>query len=140
MTSFTIASLDHLVLTVASIATTTAFYERVLGMRAETFASGGVERHALRFGRQKFNLHEVGRVVDPNVRHATPGSADLCLLTDTPMADVVAHLTACGVTIIAGPAPRTGAVSKLVSVYLYDPDENLIEISNADLDTAGTNR
>lgn len=137
MTAPAIAALDHLVLTVASIATTTAFYERVLGMRAETFASGGVERHALRFGRQKFNLHQVGNVVDPNVRHATPGSADLCLLTTTPIADVVSHLADCGVTIVAGPAPRTGAVTKLVSVYFHDPDENLIEVANAEPQSSG---
>lgn len=125
-----IASLDHLVLTVADIARTTTFYERVLGMQAHRFESGGVTRHALEFGSQKFNLHEVGNVVDPNVRHATPGSADLCLLTDTPMADVIAHLERCDVTIIEGPASRTGAVGRLESVYLYDPDENLIEIAN----------
>jgi catechol 2,3-dioxygenase-like lactoylglutathione lyase family enzyme len=125
-----IASLDHLVLTVADIARTTDFYVRVLGMTAERFESKGTERHALRFGSQKFNLHERGNVVDPNVRHATPGSADVCLLTDTPIAEVIAHLGACGVTVIEGPAPRTGAVCKLTSVYFYDPDENLIEVAN----------
>lgn len=125
-----IVALDHLVLTVASIDATTAFYERVLGMRAEIFESGGIARHALRFGRQKINLHEVGHVVDPHVRHATPGSADLCLLTETPIADVVAHLERCGVDLVAGPVRRTGAVAKLESVYLYDPDENLVEVAN----------
>jgi len=125
-----IASLDHLVLTVADIARTTDFYVRVLGMTPQRFASEGTERHALLFGSQKFNLHERGTVVDPNVRHATPGSADVCLLTDTPIAEVVAHLASCGVTVIEGPAARTGAVSKLISVYFHDPDENLIEVAN----------
>ncbi len=99
-------------------------------MKAQTFESRGVLRHALAFGSQKFNLHQVGHVVDPNVRHATPGSADVCLLTRVPMADVVAHLAACGVPIVTGPVPRTGAVRPLLSVYVYDPDENLVEISN----------
>jgi catechol 2,3-dioxygenase-like lactoylglutathione lyase family enzyme len=126
-----IVSLDHLVLTVADIVRTTDFYVRVLGMTPQTFSSGGVERHALRFGVQKFNLHQADHVVDGNVRHATPGSADLCLLTATPIAEVVAHLDACGVAILDGPASRTGAVSALTSVYFHDPDENLIEVANA---------
>ncbi len=126
----TIESLDHLVLTVADIGRTTDFYARVLGMKPQRFESGGVVRHALVFGAQKFNLHQVGHVVDRNVRHATPGSADVCLLTRTPMADVLAHLAACGVVVITGPVPRTGAAHPLMSVYLYDPDENLVEISN----------
>ena len=126
-----IASLDHLVLTVASIRRTTDFYVRVLGMTPQTFESLGTVRHALVFGRQKFNLHEVGNVVDPNVRHAMPGSGDICLLTETPIGDVVAHLQACGVSIILGPTERTGAASKLTSVYFHDPDENLIEVANA---------
>ena len=126
-----IASLDHLVLTVADIATTLSFYSRVLGMTPQRFVSGGVERHALAFGSQKFNLHQSDRVLDPNVRHATPGSADLCLIADTPIADVVAHLKACDVEVILGPVRRTGAVHPLMSVYFHDPDENLVEVSNA---------
>ncbi len=126
-----IASLDHIVLTVADIDRTTDFYARVLGMTSDRFMSGGVERHALVFGSQKFNLHQSGRVVDPNVRHATPGSADVCLLTETPIDDVVAHLRSNGVTIILGPVARTGAVNALTSIYFYDPDENLIEVANA---------
>jgi catechol 2,3-dioxygenase-like lactoylglutathione lyase family enzyme len=125
-----IASLDHLVLTVADIEQTSAFYARVLGMTPQRFTSGGVERFALAFGVQKFNLHQVGRVVDTNVRHATPGSADLCLLTDTPIDAVVEHLKASGVSVIEGPVRRTGAVHPLMSVYFYDPDENLVEVSN----------
>lgn len=126
----TIDSLDHLVLTVADIARTTDFYARVLGMMPQRFESKGTERHALVFGAQKFNLHQVGHVVDRNVRHATPGSADVCLLTATPIDDVVAHLAACGVPVIEGPAPRTGAVGALTSVYFYDPDDNLVEVAN----------
>lgn len=123
----TIRSLDHLVLTVASIEKTAAFYSRVLGMEVRTFGQGRV---ALHFGRQKINLHEVGRVLDPSVRHATPGSADFCLLTDAPMEEVLAHLGSCGVPVVEGPVNRTGAVHGLRSVYFYDPDENLVEIAH----------
>ena len=122
-----IEALDHLVLTVRDLDATRRFYESVLGMRAEEFQPG---RWALVFGRQKLNLHLAGRVIDPNVRHATPGSADLCLLTETPMADILAHLAACGVGIIEGPVRRTGATGPLESGYVYDPDENLLEIAN----------
>ena len=126
-----IAGIDHLVLTVADIAQTLSFYSRVLGMTPQRFVSGGIERHALAFGSQKFNLHQADRVIDPNVRHATPGSADLCLLTETPIERVVAHLEACDVAVILGPVRRTGAVHPLMSVYFHDPDENLVEVSNA---------
>lgn len=120
-------SLDHVVLTVASIEKTIAFYERVLGMTAREFKP---QRYALHFGDQKINLHEIGTVVDPNVRHATAGSADLCFLTQTPLEEVVTHLQAEGVAIVQGPVGATGARHKLLSVYIYDPDENLIEIAN----------
>ena len=123
----TIKSLDHLVLTVASIERTAAFYSRVLGMEVRTFGQG---RIALHFGRQKINLHEVGDVVDANVRHATPGSADLCLLTDASIHDVLEHLRACGVAVVMGPVSRTGAVHAIASVYFHDPDENLIEVAH----------
>ncbi len=122
-----VKSLDHLVLTVARIERTVAFYERALGMEARTFAPGRV---ALHFGRQKLNLHEVGHVVDRNVRHATPGSADFCLLSDTPVEEVAAHLAASGVPVILGPVERIGAARRLRSVYFYDPDENLVEVAN----------
>jgi catechol 2,3-dioxygenase-like lactoylglutathione lyase family enzyme len=123
----TIKSLDHLVLTVASIERTAAFYSRVLGMEVRTFGQGRV---ALHFGRQKINLHELGHVLDPNVRHATPGSADVCLLTDASIHEVLEHLRACGVPVILGPVSRTGAVHTITSVYFYDPDENLIEVAH----------
>ena len=121
-----VQALDHLVLTVANIARSCAFYERVLGMQARQFG----DRWALHFGTQKINLHEVGCVLDPNVRHATPGSADLRFLTDAPAEQVIEHLRAQGVSIILGPVDRTGARAHLRSVYFYDPDENLIEIAN----------
>ena len=120
-------SLDHLVLTVASIKNTIAFYERVLGMAAREFKP---QRYALHFGTQKINLHEVGTVVDPNVRHATAGSGDLCFLTQMPIDDVIAHLQAEGVAVVQGPVGATGARHRLRSVYIYDPDDNLIEIAN----------
>lgn len=122
-----IDALDHMVLTVRDLEATRRFYETVLGMRAEEFQPG---RWALIFGRQKLNLHVAGRVIDPNVRHATPGSADLCLLTETPMPDILAHLAERGVAVIEGPVRRTGATGPIESVYVYDPDDNLLEIAN----------
>jgi catechol 2,3-dioxygenase-like lactoylglutathione lyase family enzyme len=124
-----IDSLDHLVLTVQSLERTVAFYTRVLGMQAITFGEG---RHALRFGDQKINLHLVGKELEPRAARAVPGSADLCFLTSTPLAQVIAHLAACGVEVLEGPAPRTGAVGPIVSVYVRDPDGNLLELSCRD--------
>ncbi|MCB2102513.1 MAG: VOC family protein [Rhodobacterales bacterium] len=123
-----IASLDHLVLTVADIEATCAFYESVLGMARVTFAGG---RTALAFGRQKINLHAVDRTFEPKADRPTPGSADLCFLTDTPLDAVRAHLAAAGVAVEEGPVARTGAMGPLLSVYVRDPDGNLIEIANA---------
>jgi catechol 2,3-dioxygenase-like lactoylglutathione lyase family enzyme len=119
--------IDHIVLTVRDIAATCAFYQRVLGMRVDRFAPG---RTALAFGSQKFNLHQAGHEFEPKAERPVPGSADFCLITTTPMSDVVAHLTECGVEILEGPAPRTGATGTLLSVYFRDPDRNLVEISN----------
>ena len=119
--------LDHLVLTVADIDISLAFYERVLGMTAITFAGG---RRALAFGEQKINLHAQGREFEPKATHPTPGSADLCFLTDLPLETVLAHLQACAVTVIEGPVRRTGASGPILSIYLRDPDGNLIEIAN----------
>lgn len=122
-----IDQLDHLVLTVADIDPTIAFYKRVLGMEAQTFDDG---RRALHFGDQKINLHLAGHEFEPNARHPVPGSADLCFITSVPIAEVVAHLEACVVEIIEGPVRRTGTISQLESVYLRDPDGNLIEVAN----------
>jgi catechol 2,3-dioxygenase-like lactoylglutathione lyase family enzyme len=121
-----IEAIDHIVLTVADIAATCAFYERVLGMRTVSFGAG---RTALAFGAQKINLHEVGRELEPKARHAGPGTGDLCLLTTQPIEQVIAHLQACGVAVLQGPVPRTGARGPIVSVYFHDPDFNLIEVS-----------
>jgi catechol 2,3-dioxygenase-like lactoylglutathione lyase family enzyme len=118
--------LDHLVLTVADIDATVDFYTRVLGMRAETFGAG---RRALRFGRQKINLHQAGREFEPKAARPTPGSADLCFISDVPLDEVQRHLAACGVAVEEGPVDRTGAIGPIRSVYLRDPDDNLIEIS-----------
>lgn len=121
-----IDALDHVVLTVASIERTIAFYEK-LGMTAVSFGDG---RRALRFGRQKINLHEAGREFVPKALRPMPGSADLCFLTATPVAEVAREFSAAGIAIEEGPVKRTGAVRPLMSVYLRDPDGNLIEIAN----------
>ncbi len=119
--------LDHLVLTVRDLHATVDFYSRALGMREVTFAGG---RKALAFGAQKINLHEAGREFEPKARHPTPGSADLCFLTETPVEDWARQLAALGVAVIEGPVARTGATGPLWSIYVRDPDGNLIEIAN----------
>ncbi|TXD37705.1 VOC family protein [Lujinxingia vulgaris] len=121
-----IQGLDHLVLTVADIDTTLAFYQRVLGMRLERFGAG---RSALVFGNQKLNLHQAGREFEPKALRPTPGAIDLCLVTTWPITQVMAHLEEQGVTIEEGPVARTGAVGPITSVYFRDPDGNLIEVS-----------
>ena len=119
--------LDHLVLTVADIDRTIAFYRDTLGMTVEVFGEG---RIALKFGSQKINLHGAGRELEPKALKPTPGSGDLCFVASTPLADVVAHIARLGVTIEKGPVERTGATGRMTSVYIRDPDRNLIEISN----------
>ncbi len=119
--------LDHLVLTVKDIETTCAFYEQVLGMQAVTF---GENRTALTFGKQKINLHQQGKEFEPKAAQPTPGSIDLCLISSTPMDAILAHLQASKVPLVEGPVKRTGATGPLLSVYLRDPDQNLIEIAN----------
>ena len=122
-----IARIDHLVLTVRSIGATCEFYARALGMEVVTFGAG---RKALSFGAQKLNLHESGREFEPKAERPTPGAIDLCLITETPIEDVVAHLAAVGVDVIEGPVQRTGATGPILSVYFRDPDLNLIEVAN----------
>jgi catechol 2,3-dioxygenase-like lactoylglutathione lyase family enzyme len=122
-----IERLDHLVLTVADIGRTCAFYADILGMKVETF---GLGRKALRFGDQKINLHQAGREFEPKAEKPMPGSGDLCFLAETPMAEIVAHLRRSGIAIEVGPVEREGAAGRLVSVYIRDPDSNLIEIAN----------
>ncbi|ASW05338.1 VOC family protein [Rhizobium sp. 11515TR] len=119
--------LDHLVLTVVSIEESCDFYTRVLGMSVETFAEG---RKALIFGNQKINLHQAGHEFEPKAERPTPGSADLCFISTTPLDEVIAHLQAEGVAIEEGPVRRTGATAPILSVYFRDPDQNLIEVSN----------
>lgn len=119
--------LDHLVLTVHDIAATCDFYSRVLGMEVVTF---GANRKALRFGQQKINLHEAGHEFEPKAAQPAPGSADLCFISSDPLDAIIAHLHANHVPIIEGPVQRTGATGTIESVYLRDPDGNLIEISN----------
>lgn len=122
-----IERLDHLVLTVADIERTVAFYRDVLGMRPETFGDG---RTALHFGQSKINLHQAGQEFEPHARNPVAGSADLCFLAAEPLDAVVARLAAHGVPVEEGPVRRTGATGPLRSVYLRDPDGNLIELSN----------
>ena len=119
--------LDHLVLTVADVDRTVEFYERVLGMQAVTFGGG---RRALRFGTAKINLHQAGQEFEPKAARPVPGSADLCLISAGPLPAVCAELAAHGVAIEEGPVARTGATGAIRSVYIRDPDGNLIEISN----------
>ena len=119
--------LDHLVLTVGDIATTTDFYARVLGMAVVHFGEGRV---ALSFGSQKINLHLAGHEFVPHADRPVPGSADLCLITATPLSDAMAHVSAQGVPILEGPVDRTGATGPIRSFYFRDPDANLIEVSN----------
>lgn len=121
-----IRSLDHLVLTVADIERTVAFYGGVLGMERVAFGGGRV---ALAFGRQKINLHQKGAEFEPKAAAPTPGSADLCFLVDCPLDQVAARLAAAGVAVEEGPVARTGAVGPITSLYVRDPDGNLVELS-----------
>ena len=118
--------LDHLVLTVKSIETTCEFYSSILQMEVITFA---VNRKALTFGEQKINLHQSGAEFLPKAARPTAGSADLCFVIDTPLRETVTFLKDKGVTIEEGPVPRTGAVGSIQSIYIRDPDRNLIELS-----------
>ena len=123
----TIDRIDHIVLTVHDLDRTIAFYSRVLGMEPVTFAGG---RRGLAFGRQKLNLHQAGREFEPKALAPAPGAIDLCFISETPLADVIAKLKAEGVVIIEGPVDKTGALGPMKSVYFRDPDGNLIEVSN----------
>jgi catechol 2,3-dioxygenase-like lactoylglutathione lyase family enzyme len=123
--------LDHLVLTTAREAECVDFYTRVLGMRLESFIGGTppVERKAFKFGNQKINLHIKGKEFEPKADIPTPGSLDLCFIADCPLQQVIEKLKAEAWPIIEGPVIRTGATQKINSVYVRDPDQNLIEIS-----------
>ena len=122
-----ISRIDHIVLTVADIDATCEFYSRALNMQVLSFGAG---RIALSFGQQKINLHQAGKEFEPKAMRPTPGSADFCMITETPISQVMLHLQACGVDLLEGPVRRTGATGPLLSVYCRDPDSNLIEVSN----------
>ena len=119
--------IDHIVLTVHDLERTIDFYSRVLGMEPVTFAGG---RRGLAFGRQKLNLHQAGREFEPKALAPAPGAIDLCFISETPLAGVIAKLQEQGVVIIEGPVDKTGALGPMKSVYFRDPDGNLIEVSN----------
>jgi catechol 2,3-dioxygenase-like lactoylglutathione lyase family enzyme len=121
--------IDHIVLTTRDLTACVRFYTEVLGMKLELFRTPTEERLALRFGNQKINLHEWGKEFAPRAQVAVPGSLDLCFIAAVPLADVIAKLNQLQVKIIEGPVAKTGAVSKLRSVYVRDPDLNLVEIS-----------
>jgi catechol 2,3-dioxygenase-like lactoylglutathione lyase family enzyme len=123
---FVLDHIDHLVLTVANIDATTDFYTSALGMELVTYNG----RTALRFGEQKINLHQAGNEFEPKAAHPTPGSGDLCFITKTSLEDVISHLASTRRAVELGPVKRSGAVGKMRSIYLRDPDSNLIEISN----------
>lgn len=123
--------LDHLVLTTSHEEACIRFYTEVLGMQLESFVGGTppVTRRAFRFGQQKINLHVKGREFEPKAHTPVPGALDLCFIADRPLDAVIAHLHAQQVAIIEGPVLRTGATGRIRSVYVRDPDLNLIEIS-----------
>jgi catechol 2,3-dioxygenase-like lactoylglutathione lyase family enzyme len=121
-----ISGLDHLVLTVRDLEATIRFYCDGLGMELRTFGAG---RSALHFGRQKINLHLAGHEFEPKAALPTPGSADLCFLTEEPLEAVVGHLARLGWPVVEGPVARIGATGPITSIYVRDPDHNLIEIA-----------
>jgi len=121
-----IARLDHIVLTVRDIGESCAFYQNILGIEVKRFAGG---RLALHFGNQKINLHRAGSEFDPKAARPTPGSADLCLVLDSTLAEAMATLRSEKIELIEGPVERTGAVGPMRSIYFRDPDGNLIEVS-----------
>ena len=123
--------LDHLVLTTAKEAECIDFYTRVLGMQLESFIGGtpSVERKAFKFGNQKINLHIKGKEFEPKAKIPTPGALDLCFIADRPLTEAISKLEKESWPIVEGPVVRTGATAKINSVYIRDPDQNLIEIS-----------
>ena len=122
-----IRRLDHFVLTVRDIEETVSFYTSVMGMEKEEFGEGRV---ALNYGDQKINLHEWGKEFEPKAANPTPGSADLCFITRTPLDEAISHVKGFGVEVIEGPVQRTGAKGAILSFYFRDPDNNLIEVAN----------
>lgn len=127
MNPLQVTRLDHLVLTVRNIDESASFYESALGMEKVYFGNG---RLALKFGDQKINLHEHGNEFEPKAQRPSPGSADLCFITPSPLEHAMAHIEECGIEIITGPIERNGANSPILSFYFRDPDNNLIEVAN----------
>jgi catechol 2,3-dioxygenase-like lactoylglutathione lyase family enzyme len=126
-----LSHLDHLVLTVRDLRATCNFYQQVLGMEVVTF---GVDRIALKFGNQKINLHQAGQEIEPKAQNPTPGSGDLCFITNLSLEAFLDHLTALEIKVLQSPVARTGAVGKIRSVYFRDPDGNLLEVSTYAID------
>ena len=120
-----IERLDHLVLTVINVEDTCRFYSIVLGMEIINFSKN---RKALKFGDQKINLHETGKEFEPKAGNPTPGSADLCFISENEIEKLIKEIKDHGIQIIEGPVERTGALGKINSIYIRDPDNNLIEI------------
>lgn len=126
-TACMVFGLDHLVLTVADVEATCRFYRDALGIPSMTFAGG---RRALQIGGQKINLHRAGREWEPKALRPTPGSGDICLVTDRPLAELMARLVEHGIALLEGPVARTGALGPTRSIYFRDPDGNLIEVAS----------
>jgi catechol 2,3-dioxygenase-like lactoylglutathione lyase family enzyme len=125
--SIKIKQIDHLVLTVQDIQKTCDFYEMVMGMEIQTFKE---IRKALKFGTQKINLHQKGHEFEPKAAHPTPGAIDICFIVETPLEKIIEHLNQLNIATEEGPVERTGANGPIMSVYIRDPDQNLIELAN----------
>jgi len=121
--------IDHIVLTTRDLPGCLRFYCEVLGMQAEKFQTPTETRLALKFGRQKINVHEWGKEYTPRAHVAAPGTLDLCFIASVPLEQVVENLKQAKIPILEGPVMKTGATSRIRSVYVRDPDLNLVEIS-----------
>jgi len=117
--------LDHLVLTVNDIDSTCDFYQKIMGMEVKEKEG----RKSLHFGAQKINLHQKGKEFEPKAAFPTPGSGDLCFITDLRVEEIIQILNSGNISIVLGPVERQGAIGKMLSVYFRDPDDNLIEVS-----------
>ena len=124
-----IGHIDHVVLTTRDLSSCLRFYTEILGMKLEKFQTPTETRMALKFGDQKINVHEWGREFTPRAHVAAPGTLDLCFIASVPLEKVIEKLQQSDVRIIEGPVTKTGATSKIRSVYVRDPDLNLVEIS-----------